>query len=209
MIIGLSHITINSINIEKQRKHYLDKGWSEIFFSPGIYNHPAKKLLLNSYNELHDICMFNKAGCNDVELVKHGDKKHFENNVYAISDDGIIILQCRHYEMSLVFWRDCMGFVEEGELLIKASPMPQWNCKIKLIESNVEPISKLDNVGISCLAFYTTDLAGDIVEIQKKFNKEKLTVSDDIRLNVNGKNLRINMLQAASSEIIELIEFGN
>ncbi len=202
MIVGLSHVTINSIDINKMRHKYLDDDWNEIFFARDIYNHPAKKSLLNHYEELHQLCILKKNGRNTVELVQHGSQEFAENNVYRNNWDGSIEIQCCSYESSLAFWCKGMGFVEDGGFLVYSSPIPEWNSKLKLSETNAKPISKLDNIGTSCLAFFSTDIGADISQLKAA----NATATDIMTLRINNKNLRICMLQAPSSEIVELIE---
>ena len=203
MIIGLSHITINSTDIEAARQQYFSNSWAEKLFERDVLNHPAKSIFLNKREELHHLSVLSKQGCNDIELVEHGAEKFAENNIYKITEGGVIEINCSNYDASLAFWRDDIGFREEGEVLVKASPLPRWGCKIKLIKMDQNPSSKLDNLGISCLAFYTTDIAEEIETLQ---SKRPLAISEDIALEINNRNLKINMLKGPSEELIELIE---
>lgn len=206
MIVGLSHLTVNTSNIEGLRKNYIHAGWQESFFERAVLNHPAKSIFLNKYEKFHHLCVMNKDGYSDIELVQHSREIFSVNNVYKPEDEGIIEVQCSNYEASRAFWIVGMGFEETKDVLIKSSPLPQWNCKIKLKKSDVQPISLLDNSGPSCLAFYTTNLDGDIATLLDKEKSYSVSVSDLIQLEVNTKKLRIKMVQAPSLELVELIE---
>ena len=203
MIIGLSHITFNCVDFENQLERWVELGWTELFSERDVLNHPVKLPFLNKYEPTHHLRVLERPGYNTIEIVQHGDQIFESNNVYQRVGDGVVKVNCYKYHDSLDFWRDHVEFTEDGDCLFKSSPFTHWNCRLRLESANEPPISKLDNTGVSCLAFYTTDISKDTASLGKKAK----SVSEEFDLLVNGKKLRISMIEGPSSEFIELIGF--
>lgn len=207
MIIGLSHISVNTTSIVKKKEEYLRNQWHLLFAEHNLLNSPSKKEFLNEYNDKHHICVLTKEANNDIEIVEHGKKRFKGNNIYFLENNTINI-NCNSFENSYKFWTKGMGFSKNGDIYNKFSPFLKWNCRIKLIPFKGNTNCFLDGDGVSCLAFFSTDLNKDtslLLQGENYCTKH----SGNFNLTVNGKNLMINIVRGPSGELVELIQLNN
>ena len=101
-----------------------------------------------------------------------------------------------------------MGFLKDGDIYSKISPFLKWSCRIKLSPFQGDTSCFLDGDGISCLAFFSTDLNKDVSLLLKE-ESFCIKYSGNFNFTINGKSLVISMLQGPSGELIELVQFNN
>ena len=72
MILGLSHIAINSTDLEASTQSLTGFGYKLQFEEKNLRNDVSKKPFLNHYASTHDISMFKKNGAISIEILMHG-----------------------------------------------------------------------------------------------------------------------------------------
>jgi hypothetical protein len=217
MVIGTSHISISTSDIDLDIQKYQEMGFHLKFLNKQIDNHPQKKRFLENYTPKHSIAVLSGKTGIDMELVEHhkieNDKINQGININFDQDSvHSIEYKLQEFESSVLFWEQQMGFeIIKSEdancYLEKKSVFPQWNCKLKLNKSEyVQQKPKLDAVGVTSLAFLSTSLEKDIANIKQKYS---LFCTEIFELIVNNQKLRISIVEGPSYEIIELIELKN
>lgn len=214
MIIGTSHITISTNDIDSDIKKYLSSGFNTSFFDSNVENSNIKKPYLTHYKPFHAIALLSGTSGIDLELVEH-HKKHVKVNHRLVNidfDEGCIQqieYNVYNYDASIKFWTEVLGYNEVKEkdgccILKKISPIPSWNSRVKLtytIQKLKRPI--LDSNGPTSIAFFTTNITSDL-EAGKI--KGALECTEASNITVNQKRIKIGFIVGPSNEMIELIE---
>lgn len=217
MIIGTSHISISSFNIQKDIEDFCKNGFFLSFLDENIGNNIEKRLYLKKYSAFHSIAVLTGKSGIDIELVEH----HKENtgttnkNIDVVFDGGRVKqveYKVQKLDESVDFWQNYMGFIPAQQensfsILEKKSMFPKWNCKVRLTKTDSEfNEPKIDNGGATSFAFFTTNLAKAMDLFHQKYDALSTNI---FQMNVNGKDLEISMLSGPSNEIIELIQIKN
>lgn len=214
MIIGTSHISVSTFNIQKDIEEFCNSGFTLSFLDQHIENNIEKKPYLKKYSSLHSIAVLSGKSGIDLELVEHQrentDTKN--QNIDVVFEGGSvkqIEYRVQKPEESLHFWQEFMGFsLIQSEntfsVLEKKSMVPKWNCNVKLTRTEVnysEPM--VDHRGATSFAFFTTNLGKAMDTFQNNYD---LFGTKIFQLNINNKALEIAILSGPSKEIIELIQ---
>lgn len=72
LILGLSHIALNTPDIERSTSRLAMLGYTTRFDEPDLENHPTKSALLERYQRRHHIRSLGAPGGMNIELLDHG-----------------------------------------------------------------------------------------------------------------------------------------
>lgn len=219
MIIGTSHISYSSYEIEKDVQKYIAKGYSLKFLEKDIDNSIQKKLFLNRYSSKHSLAVLSGKNGFNLELVEHHPLKKTDlepnNNIMINFCDGYIEsveYRVKNFDLSVLFWEELLGFsiIETDKSICsleKKTVIPQWGSKVKLHKTrrNIST-PKLDAKGATSFAFLSTNLSSDLFKMHQSSH---VVCGEPFKLEVNGNVLNIAFIQGPSQELIELIELEN
>ena len=108
-----------------------------------------------------------------------------------------------NFDKSIEFWTNGLGLKFEDDCLVKPSPIAHMSAEFDIKKSD-EKQCVLDFDGVTCLAFFVKDIT-QARESLAGFNVE---ISDNINIEVNGKELAIIMVKGPSGEMVELIQLS-
>lgn len=203
MIIGFSHLTINSNNPRYNLMEYLQLGYELDFSALNISNSAHKKTLLKTHSPTHDIYYLKHAQLNSIELINHfSDNKDLAERL-SLEDKHInISLPSSLLFDEVNFWKE-LGFKQNNNELTLTRLSKAWSVTLKIRESELNDSElQLDSLGATSLAFlvkklnYYTDSPLFIDKIMTKA----------FELSVNNKLLNIIFLKSPSGIPVELIE---
>ena len=116
---------------------------------------------------------------------------------------------------SVMFWTQGLGCrliargAERGRGWVHLSfraAISAWSLEFILVEAGGVRRPNLDAAGFPCLAFLSTDLAGDRRRLREQGAAE---IGEASSHEINGKRLRMIIARGPSEEIVELIEFDH
>jgi hypothetical protein len=204
MIPGFAHFIYNTANAAKALERWLGGGWSEQFFARSVANPAEKWPLMSKKAAFHDIHLL--SGPVAVEVVEHdmGTVDGAARLRFEPGDD-MPEIRVRNMEEEAAFFVDALGFTSPASGLLEMnSRFPQWSLKLKVTEDPAAALDPpLDLEGLSCIAFYTTNLENDIARLLDRGGRDK---TDTFSFTINDRDLRIAMLRSPEGTIIELIQ---
>jgi len=79
MLIGLSHIALNCVNIRRASERLARYGYENIFGEKQLYNHRLKMNMMANYVATHHIEYFISKGNMSIELISYGSLSGFQS----------------------------------------------------------------------------------------------------------------------------------
>lgn len=203
MIVGFSHLVVNSGDITKDANLLLEQEYSHVFSETGLENNPVKKPLLTHYSSEHDLHLFcSLHGCN-VELINHySDCRNVQNRIFFQRKVVSLLLSEGEMEMEMRFW-ELLGLKNAGTTAFLKRPVPAWNLELNFTEVSHKLVEqKLDLFGVTSIAF----IVKNIEKLILKLDGITPWMSELFSLTVDGNKLSIAFLKTPSGIIVELIE---
>ena len=148
-------------------------------------------------------CQF--RGSSTIAMVE-ADVLEDETSLYITQ----VVLPCNDLNASRNFWNK-IGFRTIGDSgkaneLLFTAPIPQWNLKLHLVETDNPNNSMLDSQGFPCLALLSTQINEDLLQLTQNGINEFL---GPFEIRIDGKDLQLAMLRGPDKEIVELIQFSH
>lgn len=161
MILGFSHVAINTDNVRARISELEKKDFTLIESYVSLPSHPSKTALLNRETKNHDIHLL--SGPYNIEVVSHHNGARVANSRYSLQSNHIEV-QTNCFESEKLFFQNALGFEEMSpRLLTLSSKFSTLSVSIRLETSSQNlGISYLDDEGVTCMAFLTTNLDQDI-----------------------------------------------
>jgi hypothetical protein len=259
MIVGTSHMTLGTGDIEASFSHVANLGYAPDFYERNVPSPPCKHVYLKHNEDVHDLALSRSAGGLPIELISYphapsGDSGCFEGIftgapfltmapsqsecaevAQAFGDcRGIILpgielpatvisstnravgligarIAVENITEALRFWCDGVGFREKPatgaaptwRLVEFQSVMPAWRFKLLLVETDRALLAPtLDAPGFACLAFISSDIAGDSERLLKS---GAVGSTGPFSVAVNRKGLEVEVLRGPAGEYVELL----
>ncbi len=214
MILGLDHVAVTSTDLEADGAKLREMGFIERFSEYGLKNSEEKRPLMRNWAKTHDIAVFDGIEGTALELTQHHrTSRECSNRGFVPVIDGPyvmgIIRAVEDVKKSEVFY-SALGMTSEpwhGHMKFRIdSPIEKYRSSLLMgptkNKEECAPIF-LDDAGFPCIALLTTDLESDA---RRLHIEETRFVTDDFRLTVNNKRLKICFACGPSGELIELVQ---
>ncbi|MBV7298628.1 hypothetical protein [Enterovibrio paralichthyis] len=203
MIIGFSHLIVNSSDVEKDSAHIIEQGYHCSFSEVGLENNASKKQLLTEYSREHDIHLYRVADGYDIELINHHSQCNVVQDRIFYKDKILnIVMPDGSVAEELQFWEQ-LGFKTTESSAFLKRPVPSWNvemCFTEVPDKLVE--QKLDISGVTSIAFIVKKIENFVLKLENIAP----WVSELFKLTVDGNELSIVLFKTPSGIIVELIE---
>lgn len=206
MILGFAHLTATTANAAEEQHRWLARGWTTSHTFPGVVSAVQKWPLMTGKARLHDLYMMDGDFC--VEVIQH--------DTGAVSGEGRIVYRdghggealgvvARNPDVETGFFVDALTFAASDDgCVVLRSRFPQWSIALAVAEDANAPLDPpLDLDGLSCLAFYSTNVVEDAARIAAHGGRDAI---DPFEIRVGRNDLRILMLRSPEGTIIELIQ---
>jgi hypothetical protein len=204
LILGFAHLTATTANGAETRRHWLARGWTEKYVAHDVPSAEQKWPLMAGRARSHDLYML--EGRFWVEVVEHdtGAVADHGRIVYRETDGRLDILS-RDAEREAAFFVEALSFsADRGNSVALRSRFPHWSIALNMIEDETAALDPpLDVEGLSCLAFYSTDVVADAARIARHGGRDAIA---PFEIRVRDQTLRILMLRSPEGTVIELIQ---
>jgi len=207
MIIGVDHIALNvsDAEMDAMRKHLVHEGFRCVFWEDNVPNHPEKKIFLSHYQPTHSLGLFssNQGGVS-LEITNHGSIAEPEAAFHY--HEVCIELLTPNLELERSFWKNAFAFQDfDSDSLMYTSFVPNWSCRLKLIEKKNMGSYTLDSDGYTCCALLTNNLEGDLAQAQLMGAQGSMR---PFKLELNKQHLDVVMFRTPGGAICELIQIN-
>ncbi|MEQ8822825.1 MAG: hypothetical protein RIC14_00450 [Filomicrobium sp.] len=208
MIIGFAHLTVAASDANAEVAKWIAAGWEPNETFEGIASAEEKLPLLHGQARRHDLVLL--RGKPTVEIVAHDTGVCPGQGPYRLAANGVIGALARNVEKEAEFYCRGLGFVlvdlEEttnaARRLELRSRFPNWCVSLELENDPAAPIDPpLDCAGFPCLAFYSTDLAGDLDRLLSCGGRDP---TNRFELILGNRRVSVHMLRSPQGAIIEL-----
>lgn len=209
MILGFAHLTATTADAKEARRRWLARGWTESHTVPGVVSAAAKWPLMTGKALLHDLYMM--SGDFWVEIIQH-DTGAVSGSGRVVYRDGsgadALAILARDPDTEVSFFVDALSFTAgAGGRVCLRSRFPQWSITLSVTADAAAPLDPpLDLDGLSCLAFYSTNVVEDAARIAGCGGRDAI---DPFEIAVRDRKLRVLMLRSPEGTIIELIQILN
>jgi len=199
MIIDVDHIAFNSNNSQDD----LISSYEFIFSREDILNPPEKKAFLRQYLPNHSLFFYKSPGNKSVpiEITNHGSIDSSVQSPNAFKGNTLLIpVQNLVSEIDLL---KKIGFIEkDNNELFYSGLLLKCGLSIQLLEMDSKIDYFLDDIGITCLAFISTNLQFDIEKIKNNI----VLLSDEFTIDAGNKKLNIQICKSKNGFYYEFIK---
>jgi hypothetical protein len=202
MIIGFAHLTINTEDTNDLVEFYKKNCYKEINSFYSIENSHQKKLFCNSFQETHDLILLESTKKQPtIEITNHGYASGV--NEQLMLKETNILVKVPEVNNFNKFFLSALGFKEKRRNIINFKSINSaWCCELEVKEFQTN-YSRVDAIGPSCLAFYSTN----IIEDRKRLIDSGAKYCTDVfNINLGVKSLDIIIARVPGGVLVELIQ---
>lgn len=219
MIVGFSHLTEYYSPIQEGCEMWKQIGFS-LKFLEKVENHPEKRPFLRKWVDAHQLAFMQKLGDLSVELVDYGSTPKKAPRSYQREKEGgqwtsTFQLLTSDVAATQQFWMEGLGLehierktpeLEVQHLRHRGKSL--WTAIDLKIYGSKEVDSGfpmyMDDPGINCLSFVTTDMEEDFRNLERQGGTE---ISGSFQLQLGGKRMNVGLVRSPTKEIVELLQF--
>lgn len=207
MILGFAHITVN---IEKNEFQFEVSQLTNAFFEFNLENAKPKKSLMLCPDSKYNLALSKDDG---IELICY---ENYESSPYnkvieilGKRDFKILVRQGIEIEQEVFFWTSLFINCIQDDLhkISFRRPIKSWCCSLIIEESSQNQTNAcLDRTGPVALAFYVTDLYGELKRIRDTIT---CYTTEIFNYEIFNQKMNIAFICSPSGVFVELIEVLN
>ena len=212
MLLGVAQVVLNVADLDPAAQALAAGGYRRSFIERAIPNHPAKGALQARPRERLDMVHFaGPAQTVAVEVTSYDSgppagRAAFEVELPPPEGASLrVTVLAGDAQGSLAFWRDALGFRETGDgALALRALRPEWSLAVQLQPAAEGGPTTVDAQGCVLVTFLATELERDLARICDGGLLLRSTPAWEEF--IDGRALRVAMLEGPSGELIELIQ---